>query len=126
MKRIFLAVVLLAFCFGTALYGFHCLEKSSAKLIADLEVASRLINEKNTNEALEQLQKIESEWKKKRLSFNIFLDHTTLDSIDSSLPVIAKILSSGNDTQAFEEIQKNIAVFADIVDEQRISIGNIL
>ncbi len=126
MKRFLLAVLLLAFCFGTALFGFHCLEKSSGKLIADLEEAAQLISREDTNKALKKLENIESKWKKERLSFNVFLDHTTLDNLDSSLPAISKILSSGDASQAFEEIQKNIAVLTDIVEEQKISIGNIL
>lgn len=126
MKRFLLSALLLAFCFGTAFYGYGKLENSSKKLIVELEFAAELLNKNDTDGALEKLESLEKIWDNERLSFNIFLDHTTLDTLDSSLPAISKILSSGDKPQAFEEIQKNIAVLNDIVEEQRISIGNIL
>lgn len=126
MKRFFLAITLLVFCFSVAIYGFVSLEKSCGKLIGELDCAASLIVSGNTEEAENALKKIDESWKRERLSFNIFLDHTTLDTLDSSLPALCEILNSGDEEQAFEEIQKNIAVLEDIVEEQRISIGNIL
>ena len=126
MKRFFLAVLLLLFCFSVAFYGFHRLEKSSFRLIEKLESAGEMISSGKSTKAKESLKEIENEWKKERLSFSVFLDHTTLDTLDSSLPALFEILKSGDEEQAFEEIQKSIAVLKDIVEEQKISIGNIL
>ena len=129
MKRFFLALLLLIFCFSIAFYGFHCLEKSSFQLIEMLEKAGSMIFEGETKKAENALKDIEKTWRKDRLAFNVFLDHTTLDTLDSSLPALFEIFksgSSGSKEQTFEEIQKSIAVLEDIVEEQKISIGNIL
>lgn len=126
MKRFFLALLLLIFCFSIAIYGFHCLEKTSFQLIEMLEKAGSMIFEGETKKAENALRDIEKAWEKNRLAFNVFLDHTTLDTLDSSLPALFEIFKSGSMEQAFEEIQKSIAVLKDIVEEQKISIGNIL
>ena len=77
---------------------------------------------KKAEDELKEIEKLQKE----NLSFNVFLDHTTLDALDSSLPSILEILSSGDSEKAFEEIQKSIAVLNDIIEEQKISIGNVL
>ena len=126
MKRLFLALMLLAFCFSTAVFGFFSLKKSCLELKNTLESAAAYIENDNKSAALRALESTGEKWKKQRLVFNIFLDHTTLDTLDSSLPSLSEIFKNGNSEPAFEEIQKNIAVLEDIVEEQRISIGNIL
>lgn len=126
MKRFFLALALLAFCFSVAFFGFRRLEKSSFLLIEKLETAGDLITCGETLKAEASLEEVEASWKNERVFFGVFLDHTTLDTLDSSLPAIFEILKSGNEESAFEEIQKSIAVLEDIVEEQKISLGNIL
>ncbi len=126
MNRLFLALILLLLCFSTAVFGFYSLEKSCLDLEATLKSAASLIENNKRENALKTLESVDAKWKKQRIIFNIFLDHTTLDTLDSSLPSLSKIFKSGDDEMTFEEIQKNIAVLEDIVEEQRISIGNIL
>lgn len=126
MNRLFLALILLLLCFSTAVFGFYSLEKSCLDLEDTLKSAASLIENNKRENALKTLESVDEKWKKQRIIFNIFLDHTTLDTLDSSLPSLSKIFKSGDDEMTFEEIQKNIAVLEDIVEEQRISIGNIL
>ncbi len=126
MNRLFLALILLLLCFSTAVFGFYSLEKSCLDLEDTLKSAASLIENNKRENALKTLESVDAKWKKQRIIFNIFLDHTTLDTLDSSLPSLSKIFKSGDDEMTFEEIQKNIAVLEDIVEEQRISIGNIL
>ena len=126
MNRLFLALILLLLCFSTAVFGFYSLEKSCLDLEDTLKSAASLIENDKRRNALKTLESVDEKWKKQRIIFNIFLDHTTLDTLDSSLPSLSKIFTSGDDEMTFEEIQKNIAVLEDIVEEQRISIGNIL
>ena len=126
MNRLFLALILLILCFSTAVFGFYSLEKSCLDLEDTLKSAASLIENDKRRNALKTLESVDEKWKKQRIIFNIFLDHTTLDTLDSSLPSLSKIFKSGDDEMTFEEIQKNIAVLEDIVEEQRISIGNIL
>ena len=126
MNRLFLALILLLLCFSTAVFGFYSLEKSCLDLESTLKSAASLIENNKRENALKTLESVDAKWKKQRIIFNIFLDHTTLDTLDSSLPSLSKIFKSGDDEMTFEEIQKNIAVLEDIVEEQRISIGNIL
>ena len=125
MKRFLFALLLLFFCFATAFFGFCRLEKSSLELIQKLSAAAELIKSGNISKAGDELKKVEK-LQKENLSFSVFLDHTTLDALDSSLPSILEILSSGDSEKAFEEIQKSIAVLNDIIEEQKISIGNVL
>ncbi len=126
MKRLFLAIMLLVFCFSTAVFGFFSLKKSCLDLEITLESAAVHIENDNKSAAFHALESVGETWKKRRLVFNVFLDHTTLDTLDSSLPMLSEILKNGNIEPVFEEIQKNIAVLEDIVEEQRINIGNIL
>lgn len=126
MNRLFLALILLLLCFSTAVFGFYSLENSCLDLEATLKSAASLIENGKRENALKTLESVDAKWKTQRIIFNIFLDHTTLDTLDSSLPSLSKIFRSGDDEMTFEEIQKNIAVLEDIVEEQRISVGNIL
>lgn len=126
MKRIFLAFILLIFCFSAAIFGYFGLKKSCFELKATLESAADFIESKNEESAFEMLKTVSEQWEKRKLVFSVFLDHTTLDTLDSSLPSLSKIFKSGDSKLAFEEIQKSIAVLDDIVEEQKISIANIL
>ncbi len=126
MNRLLLALVLLVLCFSTAVFGFFSLKKSCIDLETTLESAAFFIREDKPVKVNEALVSVERKWKKQRIVFNVFLDHTTLDTLDSSLPSLSKLFRSGDNEATFEEIQKSIAVLEDIVEEQRISLGNIL
>lgn len=126
MNRLLLALVLFILCFSTAVFGFFSLKKSCIDLENTLESAAFFIREDKPVKVNEALVSVERKWKKQRIVFNVFLDHTTLDTLDSSLPSLSKLFRSGDNEATFEEIQKSIAVLEDIVEEQRISLGNIL
>lgn len=126
MKRLALCSALLLVCFAVAVYGYFSLKSGCEELIAVLESAAVSIREKKTEEAGEKLEEADRLWKEKQLFFNVFLDHESLENLDSSLPALKKLLDSGNPDQAFEGIQKCIAALHNIVDEQKICVQNIL
>ena len=126
MKRLALCAALLLVCFAVAVYGYFSLKNGCEELIAVLESAAVSIREKKNKEAGEKLAKADRLWKEKQRSFNVFLDHDSLENLDSSLPALKKLLDSGNPDPAFEEIQKCIAALQNIVDEQKICVQNIL
>lgn len=126
MKRFVFALILLLCCFSLSVFGFHKIEKSCSVLVSTLENAATELEKGEKEKALSSLEKVREQWEEEKLSFNVFLDHTTLDTLDSSLPALSKILEGSEDEQIFDEIQKTIAVLRDIVEEQKISLGNIL
>lgn len=126
MKKLVFAFILLFCCFSLSVFGLHKIEKSCSALISTLEEASAALENGEAETASRSLERVRVQWEKEKLSFNVFLDHTTLDTLDASLPAISKTLEEGEKKQVFDEIQKTIAVLSDIVEEQKISLGNIL
>ncbi len=125
MKRFFFAVLILIACFATAISGSVILQKSCEKITDELEKASvSILNGEDETGVV--LSKIEESWKKERLKFSVFLDHSTVDTLDESLLTISEMYSLGEEQTVFETIRESIAVLNDIVEEQRITLGNIL
>lgn len=126
MKRMILAILLLALCFAFCISSYFTLDKRTKEIITLLEGASSDIMENNTEQAEIKIKKCEDKWNENQNLFSVFLNHKMLENLSISVPSLLPLMKKSEKNIALEKIEESINGLKAIMDEQRIKIGNIL
>ena len=126
MKRLLIAVFLLAVCFGVCLYGNFKIDKGAHVLSDELNDAFSLIQNENSDEYVHaQLEKCTALWNEIKPTFSIFLSHELFRTIEVVLPVLNQSYESDRDICANNILQAK-ATLEDIIEGQKMIVGNLL
>ncbi len=126
LKRFIAASVLLTICITVCVSSYFIVSKLSEEITLELNTALEYIENNEIEKADKKVISSEEKWEKYKTVFDIFLDHTMLESINVDLPSIEPLIESGSIETAKEKIENSINALKGVIDEQRISIGNIL
>ena len=126
LKRFIAASVLLTICITVCVSSYFIVSKLSEEITLELNTALEYIKNNEIEKADKKVISSEEKWEKYKTVFDIFLDHTMLESINVDLPSIEPLIESGSIETAKEKIENSINALKGVIDEQRISIGNIL
>lgn len=126
VKRLICAVVLLALCFSFCALSYFELDKMTTDLIDELEKASTYLKSENTEAAKKQIDAVLNKWEKDKAIMSIFLNHSHLENLSIDIPSIKPLSYKGNEDEAAEIAQRCINSLKEIMEEQKISLANIL
>jgi len=126
MKRMILALTLLVICFSLCTASYFMLEKRADALIEDLQSAAEYIENKEYKNAAASLEKCSKRWEKDQTVFSIFLNHHMIENLSIDLPSLLPLLQKEKYDITLEKTEECINEIMTVVEEQKISIGNIL
>lgn len=126
MKRLLIAVTLLVVCFSVCLYGNFKIDKSAELLVEELNNAFSLIQDDSADEYVSaQLEKCTALWNENKPTFSIFLSHELFRTIEAVMPVLKQSYESDRKLCA-DNVLKARATFEDIIEGQKMQLGNLL
>ncbi|MBQ8029279.1 MAG: DUF4363 family protein [Clostridia bacterium] len=125
-KRLVISAVLLLFCFSLCFVSYFSLNFMTDELKNQLEAVCFHLEEKEFQKAFEQSEITNQKWEKFRPVMAIFLEHDAIEGISVDIPTIKNLSNEKSADEAFELCQKAINSLKEIMEEQKISIANIL
>ena len=126
LKRFIAAAILFGVCIAVCVSSYFVVKNLCEEITLDLNAALEYVERGEMQKADEAIVSGEKKWDKYKTVFDIFLDHTMLENINIDLPSIRPLIESGSVEPAKEKIEDSINALKGILDEQKISIGNIL
>lgn len=125
-KRLISGILLLLFCLTVCTSSYFIVNDLAENLNSRLEEALKEIENSNIPQAEKAVEDCEKKWDKYKTVFDIFLNHSMLEDLNVDLLSIGALLESGSRETAKEKIEDSISALKGVLDEQKISIGNIL
>ncbi len=126
IKRLIAALSMLVFCVLICVASFIVINNLTGKVIESLKETVTAVENNDIEKAKNTIEEAEEKWDKYKPVFDIFLDHSLLEDLSVNLPSIKPFLKNESFEAAKEKLEESIYALEGVIDEQRISIGNIL
>ncbi|PYG89782.1 uncharacterized protein DUF4363 [Ruminiclostridium sufflavum DSM 19573] len=124
-KTILLVACLLLSVIIPGLLSQRYLNCSAEKLDSSLKNASGFVDNKQWNNAEEQLYLFEAEWENTKFGWTMLLDHSEIDNIDNSYAKSKKYIEIQDFSSASAELQSLRHLVLHIPQREKFSINNI-
>ena len=125
MKRFIISAVLLLLCLVICTVSYFAVINKAEEISKLLASASDALLESNLQKAEKSIDQCEKSWDKSHVTFLVYLDHQSFSELEYTIPVLSELLKFDKDIAA-EKIQRCTAVLDDLIDHQKVTLGNIL
>ena len=126
MKRLYIALSLIAIAVFICIFSSNAVEKNSSHMRDELERIGTLIYEGKTDEAESSLKKTKETWKKTETLFSFIVDADKIEEMNVGFSMIIAHLKDGNDEHALERLRECELMLDEISENEKLNIKNIM
>jgi len=119
-------IVIIIFIIGGGLWVNRELQKSTNKLLQQIDQVSMEIEENNWKAAVEQTDKLEESWEKEAKWWPVFLEHQEMDNIEFSMAKFKKYVDSNSNSLSMGQLSEMRIMIEHIPRKEAINLKNIL
>lgn len=129
MRELIIIVTILIIIIGGAIYIQHYLDRSSSKIVTELENLKEKIKLSKVNEDREDIKievnKIYDNWEKTEDKWAIIVFHSELDLIETSFIKMKSEIEDGDLSKSLEELETTIFLVEHISATEKFCLKNI-
>lgn len=125
MKEFIIIFVILIIIIGGAIYTNNYLYNSSQKLVGMLENLKQQVEENNTENLKQEVDKVYSEWQETEEKWAIIVLHSELDLIETSFVRMKAQIETEELTKSIEEIDASIFLLNHICEKEKFHLKNV-
>lgn len=126
MKRLYIALVILAVVFSATLYNAYFLNQLTSDITALLDRAESRAKAEDWQSAAKLTEQANDLWEDHTLYLHIFLRHSNIDDVETSLCEVWEYLRAEDRSNYAASNARLIAVISMIYEAEQFSIKNIL
>jgi hypothetical protein len=126
MKRLYIALVILAVVFSATLYNAYFLNQLTSDITALLDRAESRAKAEDWQSAAKLTEQANDLWEDHTLYLHIFLRHSNIDDVETSLCEVWEYLQAEDRSNYAAANARLIAVISMIYEAEQFSIKNIL
>ena len=126
MKRLYIAISLIAAAVFICAFSSRTVEKSASQMQRELEAIGSLIYEDKTGEAERSLEKTKQTWKKSETLFSFIVDADKIEEMSVGFSMIIAHLKDGNKEHALERLRECELLLGEITENEKLSVKNIM
>lgn len=126
MKRIVTAFLLAGLLFGLSFFAGDYLKESCSYMSDELEVCAEKIKAQEYEKALFHIEGLQAQWQKNITLLSIVSGDDMLIGPGKNIPAIYDSVRDENYDSALMLIRECQGYFEEVIESQRLSIGNIL
>lgn len=126
MKRLYIALVLIALSVFICVFSSKAVEKSSLQMCNELENIGALIAEGQLAKAETELQRAEKLQKKTEGLFSFIVDADKIEQLNVGFSMISAHLKDNNKEHALERLRECVLLLEEIKENEKLSIKNIM
>ncbi len=117
-------VILIIFIAGTFMLDNY-INNSCDDLLEDIKALNKLIEEKEWNKAKDELFKVRKEWESTKKSWQLFLEHYEMDSMDIAIVRLDQYVKIEDRSLALGEIAELELLISHIKGKESLKLQNI-
>lgn len=126
MKRLYIALGLIALALFICVFSSKAVEKSSLQMRSELKKAGELIVSENTQMAEQSLAETEKTWEKTETLFSFIVDADKIEEMNVGFAMIKAHLEDKNTEHALERLRECVLLLQEITENEKLSIKNIM
>lgn len=125
MKRVVIAIVLIAFVTTISVYSYFDLKRTGNEIISSLEKTIETAEANGESSAMENLTASVKKWEKARVRFGIYCNHDEIDDIDINFRTLKSKAEQNTDCDIIEICSENIILLEKMIDAEKPKIENV-
>lgn len=126
MKRLYIAIMLIALSVFICAFSSIAVEKSSSQMRDELEAIGTLIADGKDALAEKSITKAEGIWQKTERLFSFIVDADKIEEMNVGFAMIGAHLKDGNYEHALERVRECVLLLDEISENEKLSIKNIM
>lgn len=126
MKRLYIAVPLIALAVFICIYSSMKVEKSSLQMRNELTEIGDIILSGDNKKAMEHINETEKIWKKTETLFSFIVDADKIEDMNVGFAMITAHLKDGNTEHALERLRECELLLGEISENEKLNIKNIM
>lgn len=126
MKRLYIALVLIALSVFICVFSSKAVEKSSLQMCNELENIGTLIAEGQLAKAEAWLERAEKLQKKSEGLFSFIVDADKIEQLNVGFSMIGAHLKDNNKEHALERLRECVLLLEEIKENEKLSVKNIM
>lgn len=126
MKRLYIALVLIALSVFICVFSSKAVEKSSLQMCNELENIGALIAEGQLAKAEAELERAEKLQKKSEGLFSFIVDADKIEQLNVGFSMIGAHLKDNNKEHALERLRECVLLLEEIKENEKLSVKNIM
>lgn len=125
MKRVVIAIVLIAFVTTISVYSYFDLKRTGNEIISSLEKTIEAAETSGENSVMENLTASVKKWEKARVRLGIYCNHDEIDDIDINFRTLKSKAERNTDCDIVEICSENIILLEKMIDAEKPKIENV-
>lgn len=125
MKSVISALLIFIFIITTIFFSWLYVNNTTNKMLQIVYKNEKYFSNSQWDKADNEIDKLESLWKKRRPMLSVFLNHSDLSDIDINISKLKNTTKIHDNSDFFYETDNVIHSIYNIVDQQKISIYNL-
>ncbi len=125
MKRVVIAIVLIAFVTTISVYSYFDLKRTGNEIISSLEKTIETAETSGENSVPENLSASVKKWEKARVRLGIYCNHDEIDDIDINFRALKSKAERNTDCDIVEICSENIILLEKMIDAEKPKIENV-
>ena len=125
MKQGIILVLSLILLIFSGIWEINYLSKTSKYALSNIEYSKNALLNDNFDMAGNQIEDLEEDWKNMKVVWNMFVDHSEIDSIEETLVEYNEYIMQKNKEEALVRAELLLRNFNHIVDKQKVRAENV-
>lgn len=125
MKQFIMLLIVTAIIVVIGLWEINYLDDSSQFILSDIDYSKNAINNGDFKTAKDHINQIENTWNDINPVWNVFIDHSEIDSIEAAMSMYKSYIDQQDKEQALVYANELDKYFRHIVDNEKISFDNV-
>ncbi|MDD3304045.1 MAG: DUF4363 family protein [Clostridia bacterium] len=125
-KQISILVISLLILIVGGLWEVNYLERTAYYLMGDVDSVKNAIENNNFDVAQSNLKNVEHTWEKMRFTWNIFVNHERIDSLENDMNDIKSYIEAKNTEDSVIATKTLNKTIFEIVDKQKFSFEHVI
>ena len=126
MRSVIPIIIGFAILFAISISASYSINKASAVLVSELDATEKLVHSEQWDQAVVMIEETQFKWSEYKNWWAIFLNHSTLTSIEISLNRLHQFTITKDRGLCLAELQTWSVLFKDIPQSELLTIYNIL
>lgn len=106
MKRVWIAVLLLAIVCGLGISEYYLNTKEADYTVSEIQAVQKLVKEGKSQPAKEKFRNLKEDWERKTGIMSIFVSHKPIDEISCSISTAYTYLENDDTPEFFAECER--------------------
>lgn len=126
MKRLYVALTLIALSVLICIFSSIKIEENSGLMYKELKDIGEIITSGNNEKALLALEHTETIWNKTESLFSFIIDADKIEEMNVGFAMISAHLKDNNTEHALERLRECEFMLEEISDDEKLDIKNIM